>query len=258
MVVDRKAPIPLYYQIAEDLRVKYGDEAAGTRLPSEPELAKLYGVSRGTIKQALDELEKAGRIERQRGKGTFVTQPRIQQPGTKIQSYTEQVSLHGYETSAQVLEFKIVQAGAKAGARLRLSPEARVYRIERLRYIGQEPLVTVTSYLPVDRVGPLSPGDAAESLYLALERRGLRPTRVQDSFAAGIASPAVAQVLQIVEGSPVLCTERLGFVQDEVMEYSSSVIRAKDYVLTIETVEEPTGSISFRRGFSLPEEQQQR
>lgn len=256
MVLDRKGPIPLYYQIAEDLRSRYEEVQTGTRLPSEPELAKSYGVSRGTIKQALDELEKEGRIERIRGVGTFVTQPRIQQSGTKIQSYTEQVALHGYETWAKVLSFKVVRAGEKMGAKLGIAPGDEVYCIERLRYIGKDPLVLITSYLPKAKVGVLTEEDAADSLYLALEKRGLRPTRVQDRFTAGIASPSVAEILQIVEGSPVLYTARLGFVQEEIVEYSRSIIRARDYVLTIESVEEPTGNVSFRRGFSLPEEEE--
>jgi len=254
MVLDRKAPIPLYYQIADHLRAVYEDQEAGTRLPSEPELARFYGVSRGTIKEALDILEKEGRIERQRGVGTFVTQPRIQQSWSRIESYSEQITLHGYETSARLLTFAVVKAGPKIGRRLGVEPETEVYHIERLRYIGSDPLVIITSYLPVAEVGPLSEAEAGGSLYAVLEQRGLRPTRVQDSFAAGIAGPAVAHTLQIPEGSPVLYTTRIGFAHGRTVEYSSSIIRAKDYVLTIESVEEPAGSVTIRRGFSLPEE----
>src|SRR6266496_5274589 len=101
-------PIPLYHQLSQLLRtaIEQGTYHPGDRLPSEPELIREYGVSRITVRQALDELEAEGRVVRRHGKGTYVAEPRIEQELVRLTDFVEDMQQAGQHPSSRVLAFE--------------------------------------------------------------------------------------------------------------------------------------------------------
>ena len=149
--IDRANPLPYYVQLKEALRerIERGDWRQGDQLPSEPELCHSFNVSRTVVRQALQELEYEGLIVRERGKGTFVAAPKISESLVQRLTgfYQDMVNL-GHIPVTRVLKQEIVPASHKTAAYLQLEEGSSVIQIDRLRYIDDEPIVLVTTYLP--------------------------------------------------------------------------------------------------------------
>ena len=106
--INKDIPIPYYYQIAQSLRelIEDSEEGAGDReiaLPSELELCQVYDVTRGTVRHALEALEREGLISRERGRGTFVTRRRVQLDLTRLCSTTQDMKIRGWTPGTKVL-----------------------------------------------------------------------------------------------------------------------------------------------------------
>ncbi len=117
----QKRRTPLYQQVADDLLVLMRQGAPHDLLPSEPRLAKRYGVSRGTVKQALDLLEQRGLIYRHQGKGTFIAEPRILRAGLNVPSFSEDIRERGQTPSVRVVMVERTELEERQASALGLS-----------------------------------------------------------------------------------------------------------------------------------------
>ncbi len=210
--VDKSSPVPLYFQIAENLRgaIENGTLASGEKLENEIQIGERLSVSRPTVRQAIQRLVHDGLLTRQRGVGTVVTRRGIQRK-LALSSLYEDLREAGRRPATTVLSVTTVAATEDVAAALGIEPGTRVLTIERLREADGEPLAIMRNYLPP---GLLDAGDVAEllsrsGLYEALRRRGIRFHSAEETIGARKATAAEARLLQAARGSTVLTMTRV-------------------------------------------------
>ena len=152
--VDPDSSEPLYTQVEASIQdyVHRFDLKPGAVLPSEREMADLFQVSRLTIRKAIDELSREGRVYRRAGRGTYVSQPKLQQPLLVLNSFTEAILREGHTPGIQLLSMKVQGADSRTSARLKIESDAPVLSIKRLRSVDGLPFSLSTSHLRYDLV----------------------------------------------------------------------------------------------------------
>jgi GntR family transcriptional regulator len=195
-----------YRTIAEQLRrrVEAGEFAAGRLLPSEAELSEAYDASRVTIRKALEELRADGLVDSRQGFGWFVAADPLRQTLGRLGTIEEQLAASGVVPERRILDFGFVKAPRRA--RQVLGVDA-VLRVRRLNLADGEPFARVTVWVPEKLGERLSRADVEASSFYELLPVPLGGA-VQTIGAAG-ASAADAALLEVPEGSPVLCCERI-------------------------------------------------
>jgi GntR family transcriptional regulator len=212
-VIDRESPVPFYFQLAALLEqeIVSGRWAPGHRLPSEPEIARRFGLSRTTIRQALGRLEQEGLITRRKGHGTFVaeTRPRswlLQSSGGFFQDEVERLG-----RSVTSVVRRTIAGGALppwAAAALGLA-EREGGTLERVRSIDGLVAMVVLNHLPPDLARAVLPlDDPNESLYARLaERTGVQAAGGRRVVEAVAADRRLAGLLEVAVGSPLVYVE---------------------------------------------------
>ncbi len=216
-------PMPLYQQLKQRLRdeIARGDYKPGDQLPAESVLIQQFGVSRITVHQALSDLATEGLVVRRRGKGTFVTERRIQHDLARLTDFVEDMELAGLAPSSRVMAFTHEVAPALVATALLLPPEAEVVRIDRLRLANDEPIACDTAWLPLRYGALLSENDlTAETIpHILKEWFDIPIERCSFFFTAAAASPQCAQALQVAPGSSLLVIERITCTRNEEPVY---------------------------------------
>lgn len=236
---DSDGPVPLYYQLRRFItdRIESGDWKPGDRLPSESELGNRFGISRTTVRQALGELASLGILNRIQGKGTFVSQPRIQQRLARLTGFSQDMHSRRMRPSSRILDLSLVRAGGRVAERLGLTPESETVYLRRLRLADGEPMAVEISYLLSDFFDALRAENLTErSLYEILKLRcSTIPTRAVQEMEA-IPCPTVeASLLGVRKGSPVLHIHRTTFDQDDrSFEQVESFYRGDRYIFYAE------------------------
>jgi GntR family transcriptional regulator len=234
-------------------RINSGALAAGERLPAEPELASTYGVSRVTVRRALELLAADEMVERRPGVGTFVRAAVAL--GSTILDFSDVFS-HlkemGRLTRVRLLSFDYLLPAAPVAAALGLVQGERAQRAVRVRMIGDAPFSHLTTHVP-ERVGQTySEAELASQPLLALlERSGVVVGRARQSIGATLAGPEVAGLLQLDIGAPLLSLTRL--VEDEAgraVEHLHALYRPDRF--TFEMQLQRTGAQGERRWSPLP------
>lgn len=215
--LDRSAPVPLYHQLKEWLsgRILSGEFPPGAQLPGELELCESFELSRGVVRQALDELRHEGLISRERGRGTFVSVPKTAEGLISgLRGLADDAALRGQRVDSTVLLLRESPAGADVALRLDLEPGEPVVELERLRAIDGEPWVLVITYLPAALVPGLARRDlsGSKSLYRILrENYGLQIVSSVRRVEAAIADVREAHLLRIPRGAPLLVLRSIGY-----------------------------------------------
>ena len=200
------------------------------KMPTERDLAETFGVTRLTVRRALDQLGYEGRVYRTQGAGTFVSEPRIAK-SVELTSFSDDMRARGLVPGSLVAEVAEISAGAEIGARLGISPRDTVTHIYRVRTADGEPLCIEHTYIPV----ALAPGLAARridgSLYqLMAEIYHLRAEKAEQSIHATVLEPDVARRLGVAEFSPAFKVSRVAFdARNRRIEYAESTYRADRY-----------------------------
>ena len=225
---------PLYDQLVDILTEKIEHEyRPGDLLPSERELSKYYGLSRTTVRLALQELERLGLVVRQHGRGTFVADRSVQATNlSQTYSFTDQMREMGREPSTTILEFAEIDADKNLAEKMRVRMGDKLFKIERLRCADGMPMMVERTYMPVRKFMSLKrPMLEHASLYTVIEQVFHEKIRVaEEEFFASIARPVDAHLLGIGEGAPVLDLVRTTYdVGNEIIEYTLSVARADQF-----------------------------
>ena len=236
-VIQRDSPIPIYSQIAEALRLQIqSDELkAGENFPSERELAELFGVSRMTVRQAVQRLRQEGLIYYERGVGTFVTNHKIDVHTRNLGGFSDEMISLGLAPSSRVLKLKRETADKQVQQELRLKIDAEVFYLERLRLADDEPMAYETTYLPTALCPELDQQDLTKnSLYqILVQDYNLRINHAAESLEAAAATQFVARQLGIKTGTPVLVVRRVVFSEsNEPIESARTTYRADRYRAT--------------------------
>jgi GntR family transcriptional regulator len=202
---------PKYLAVREHLRRRVSALPEHTLLPPEPVLCAEYGVSRITLRRAVDGLVADGHLVREQGRGTYVTRPAIRHEYResfvhRIAGFNSVMTEQGAQVSTTVLTQRIVPAPASVAAELNLVPASDVVELERLRSVDGAPNHVAHSFLPAELYPKAAEHDFSEgSLYEYLRREyaaDLAHARIV--VDVGTAAPEEADVLRVVAGSPLL------------------------------------------------------
>lgn len=209
----RDTAAPLYEQVYAALRdaIYRGGLAEGAAVPSETELVRMMGVSRITVRRAIDELVARGLVVRAQGRNTRVRKNIGAEPITaNVEEVLENNLAMGFRTRAQVVEFDAVPAPPDVAAALEVERGAEVQMSVRVRsFETQQPFSHLTTYLPPEVGKHISRQDLNEQPILALlERIGVHVTHADQTISAEAAAPGVAALLHVEAGSALLKIER--------------------------------------------------
>lgn len=218
--------IPLYTQIKEALRAKImdGTYVAYQRLPSEREMIDAFGVSRITVRQAMNDLQKEGLLFKVHGKGTFVAMPNVSQELTHLQGFGEAMRLLGHETHSEVFGLSTVTGSSLACAKLGIDDGSAVTEIKRVRYLNRDPVSIDYSWVRHDLGSRLTEKNLREKdLFSLLENELRQPLHSADvEIDATSANAEIASYLKVTPGAPILRIERLTYAAADkplVFEY---------------------------------------
>jgi len=229
--VDRTSPVPLYYQIAQQLEraIESGELPRGTQLGNEILLADQLGLSRPTVRRAIGFLVDRGLLVRKRGVGTQVVQPRVRRP-MELTSLYDDLAGGGQEPTTRVLSLDKVPAPDLVARALGLSDGDPVLAVERLRLAHGEPLAVLRNYLPADLV-PLDSGALERTgLYQLMRAAGVRLHLATQTVGARVATAPEARLLGERRSAPLLTMQRVAYDDSgRAVEFGSHYYRASLY-----------------------------
>lgn len=172
--LDKDSPIPLYYQLKDLIKfeIQQDNLSSGDPIPSERELVEMCQISRPTVRQAINELVSEGLLIREKGRGTFVAKPKIDQWFLEnLLSFSKEMELKGMKPSTRVIKLQVIKMTPTL-IRIFGTECKQVICLERVRYADGQPLVVVTSYIPYDLAPGLVHEDFVEtSLYDLIENK---------------------------------------------------------------------------------------
>jgi GntR family transcriptional regulator len=223
-------PVPLHHQVYLDLRstLDHGEWRPGDLLPPERQLAVRYGCSLITVRRALSELTREGRIQRTRGRGTTVLSPRIERDFGGTLSFTEEMQDRGLDPETKLIAARPESAGEVVAAALRIEPGSPTLYLERLRAAGGEPLLLEQVHLPAEQFPGLLASDLEHgSLYdLLTARYGTRIVRAREALEPVLLRTREARLLGQRPRSPALQIEGIAFSAEGIpVEFARSYVR---------------------------------
>lgn len=235
MSSNRRDPTPLYAQLETELAASIvnGVSPPGSQLPTEDGLIERFNVSRTTIRKAIQNLASRGLVEIQRGKGTFVAQPKITQELTELSGFVEDMQALGRNPTARLLDKGVVAASETVARQLAVAVGTRVVRIRRVRLADGVAMSLDETYLPLELGEKIATHDLeVEPIFALLEQKYSIPLiEAEYRLEAVSAEPAVAAALGVETGSPIFLIERTSYcagnkpIDYETLYYRGDLIR---------------------------------
>jgi GntR family transcriptional regulator len=234
--IRKEDPVPYYYQIVEALRETIMDTDdpevnEKVALPSEPELSEIFSVNRGTVRHALQVLEKEGLIFREKGKGTFIRRRRVEMDLSYLCSTTEDMRNRGWEPATQVLGISLVFPRDHIRESLQLDENEKVWEIYRSRTANGEPISLQRAFFPYKYFPELDQKDVNGSFYeLWLDEYHIEPFDGEQTIRTRLATKEEANLLQIGKYSPIFEITRITYdANNSPFEYLISIWRGDRY-----------------------------
>lgn len=231
----------LHEVIREDILEKILNETykLGDKIPNEVDIAEVYSVSRPTVRQAIQTLVNDGYLERIKRRGTFVRDRKITQEFThQITSYDDEIHRKGLIPQTKIISFTVEQANEEVATHLNLDINDDVYKLTRLRYAGKQPVVLVTTYLPVKYLDNLLEIDfTTVSLYSKLTEMGFPIVSINRKLEVIKADDLSSTLLNVNNNEPLFYFHSTGFSNDSIpLEYSISWYRGdlNSFVFNVE------------------------
>lgn len=217
MSIEVSSSLPLYAKVEAALAssILGGAPPAGGQLPTEDSLIERFQVSRPTIRKAMQNLAARGLVEIRRGKGTFVTEPKVMQELTALSGFAEDMHLVGRHPTARVIDTRVVSAAEAVARRLALTTGEHVVRIQRVRLADGVPMSFDETYLPRELGEKVITNDLATApIFSLLEEKYHVPlVEAEYRLEAVAAAPPVAAALDIEPGSPLFLIERTSYTE---------------------------------------------
>lgn len=230
-MIDKSSPIPVYYQLKNDLtsKIAKGVWKPGDCIASERELCEVYGVSRMTIRQAVGELVQEGILLRIKGKGTFVCEQKLKQQD--MMSFTEIIKKTGNELITEVLEFSTIETPEDFGDIFTLD---HLYKIKRKRIVDKECIALETVYIPVDYCGYINKEMLNGSLFKILEEFGYVVDYSTSSISAIIINEELKEIFKADKDVPLLKTISKTYDnKDKMIFLEEAIYRSDKYLLEV-------------------------
>jgi GntR family transcriptional regulator len=243
-------PVPMHHQVYLDLRGSLDDGTwqPGDRLPPERQLAGQYGVSLITVRRALSELAQQGRIERTRGRGTFVLRPRLERDIASRASFADEMQERGLDPETRLISARPESATVTVAAALGLEAGSPTLYLERLRLAGGEPYLLEQVHLPAERFPGLLASDLEHaSLYeIMATRYGTPVVRAREALEPVLLRTREAGLLAQRRGAAALLIEGIAFTADDTaVEFGRTFVRGDRSRYYVErNVERPVHSPS--------------
>ncbi len=227
----RSAGVPYYVQVAGIVRdlLREGRWQPGELIPSESGLCEMFGVSRTAIRQALAELVDEGLLQKEKGRGTFVSRPHVALAVQEMRGFYDEMAERGRTVETTVLRQQVVPVPPSVAPELGLPMRAEVVCLERVRSVAGDPLVHVATYLPLRRFERLLEVDLTRtSLYAVLvEQFGVEVRGGRRRIDAVAADATRARLLNVKPRTPVLRVTATNVDADDIaFEYFEAWYRA--------------------------------
>jgi GntR family transcriptional regulator, N-acetylglucosamine utilization regulator len=241
--MDRHSGIPLFLQLTEALRetlarkIQEGSLKPGDFFTTEKTLSQRFGVSTITTKRALDDLEAEGILTRQRGRGTYVAYPRVNQVLDHFYRFTTEMRAQGLKPTWKNLYIGVVTPEPWVAEALGIAVLDKVTRLERVRLLNGEPFLAENSYLPQSVFPGLEQQDHESiALYdILAQKYRLRPARCRETFEPVLVDRRAARLLQVRTGAAGMMLERLAYSAEGTrLEYSRGIVRGDRCRLTVD------------------------
>ncbi|NJQ02805.1 GntR family transcriptional regulator [Streptomyces zingiberis] len=239
--VDRSSPVPLYFQLAQQLEaaIEQGALAPGSLLGNEIELAGRLGLSRPTVRQAIQSLVDKGLLVRRRGVGTQVVHSQVRRP-LELSSLYDDLAAAGQRPATRVLRTAVEPAGAEVAAALGVAEGAAVCLVERLRLAHGEPMARLRNHLPFGLLELTAERLEETGLYRLMREAGIGLHSARQSVGARAATPAEGEALAEPAGAPVLTMERTTYdATGRAVELGSHIYRASRYSFEFQLLVRP-------------------
>ncbi|GHF26074.1 transcriptional regulator [Streptomyces mashuensis] len=229
--LDRGSPVPLYFQLSQQLEaaIERGELAPGSLLGNEIELAGRLGLSRPTVRQAIQSLVDKGLLVRRRGVGTQVVHSQVRRP-LELSSLYDDLEAAGQKPATRVLRRAVEPASATVAAALGVAEGADVVHVERLRLAHGEPVARLSNHLPVGLLDLEGGALERAGLYRLMRTAGITLHSARQTIGARAATPAEAELLAEPAGAPLLTMERTTYDDTgRAVEFGSHLYRASRY-----------------------------
>lgn len=231
--INPRSPVPKWAQLRDILvALVESDLTPDEPIPSERELSERFGVSRMTVRQAVDELVAEGRLYRVAARGTFVAPAKLDVP-MRVTSFSEDMRSRGMRPGSAMLGMKTATASPEVAQALALPRDGQVHVIERLRTADDQPMAIERAQIAAHRVPGLFAHDLlGGSLYEILEREfGLVVDGAEQEVEAGTVDRDDAELLEVPQGAPVLHLTRRSFSGGTPIEHVRSTYRGDRFRL---------------------------
>ncbi len=236
--LDRSGPVPLYYQIATRLETAIQNQQlpAGARLENEVSLGQRLGLSRPTIRRAIQELVDKGLLVRRRGIGTQVVHGQVTR-SVELTSLYEDLERSGQRPETVVLSAAIDVADAQAASQLNVQLGSPVLRLQRLRKAGGAPLAILNNVLPEAYLGLAEEALQDHGLYQLLQARGVTARVAKQHIGARESTAEESVLLDLRQHSALLTMSRTAFDSNgNAIEYGHHVYRPDLYSFEVTLV----------------------
>ncbi|MBW9206275.1 GntR family transcriptional regulator [Mumia sp. zg.B17] len=237
--LDRSSPVPLYFQMAEQLEgaIVSGTLAPGDKLDNELVLADRLGLSRPTVRQAIQVLVDKGMLVRKRGVGTQVVHGKVSR-SVELTSLHDDLTAAGQAPRTEVLSLARLEASEESARALQLEPGSPVWSLERVRYIGDEPLALMQNLLPASLLDLAAVDLADNGLYAALRRAGIWMRVAKQRIGARRADARESRLLGERRGAPLLTMQRTAYDDaGRAVEYGEHAYRPDLYAFELTLVD---------------------
>lgn len=236
-MVDVYNKAPLYYKIAEKLEELIDNKTylPGDQIPSERELCEIYSVSRMTIRLAIDELKRLGKVEKVQGKGTYVVNSSIVQNLKNVYSFSKEMDKQGKVSSTKILKKEVIENTAKIANRLDISISDKIIYLERLRLAENVAVMVEKTWFPYKKYSFLMDIDFNENgLYKTLEEKyNIVIDSAIETFKATELNPYECKLLHCPKNQFGLLVKRTSYSNGEIVSYSTIVSKGDTFEFTI-------------------------
>jgi GntR family transcriptional regulator len=207
--------------------INNGQYKPNAQLPTEAEFCDQFGVSRTTVRTALQQLTMEGYVYRKRGSGTFVSNKVKQILTTTVEHFSNQITMQGKNPSIKVVKLEVIPADEFLSDQLKMAEGDPVNCLERIRYVNGEPIQHELSYLPWYKSPALDRKACEVSLYNHLESHyHLKISKTVEQLELFIADEETAEMLKINIGDPCFALETVAYLEDgSLIEYSKTIFR---------------------------------
>ena len=235
MKINKNSAVPLYQQLVDTIRqqISEGVLKENDKLRTELELSRDYGVSRITVRKAIEILVDEGYVTKKQGIGTFVSAKKLNQVVEKVLGFTQMCQLDGKTPSTELVSVEWIRNQPAVSRRLKISEEDRILKIVRIRKCDGRPVMLEESYYP-PRFSYLMSEDLTGSTYEILQKHGMIPTHGVKTIEICYARKEEAEALHVKENQALLLQKDISTDQNgQIFHYSKVVVNSEVYKLTV-------------------------